>query len=741
MLLEIKQFYFKNSIRTPARTISHHPPQTPRTGTRHNAVHRQNSATDPVQVFCRLRPLASPGGDLSCARVENSTTITLTPPDLYAKQTVSNTGPLKETQYIFKHIFEPQATQREVYNAVAQPLVENLIRGKNSLLFTYGVTGSGKTFTMTGNHRDRGVMPRCLDALFRTISDFQTKKFTFKPDKLNGFEILSQEDALLERQQEMNTRFAKGRRKDSDHEIASQASVEPCAIPGIDEDNMYAVFVTYVEVYNNSVFDLLEETPLNNQKNLQSKIVREDANHNMYVHGVTEIEIKSVEEAIEVFQIGQKRKKTGHTLLNAESSRSHSVFTIRLVQAPTDSQGENVIQNRNVITISQLSLVDLAGSERTNRTKNQGQRLREASNINNSLMNLRTCLECLRENQINGNNKKMPPYRNSKVTHLFKNYFDGEGQVSMIVCVNPRAEDYDENVQVMQFAEMTQQVQIARPSVQKLDVGLSAGRRKANKLFKMAVNNLNDLGHTEAKTLEVDLGLVYTLGPSFPNFQMDSPESNAVINDLMNYLQHRIEKRKALKGDIENRCDNFRMLLMKLEKENLMLKTENATLQAGLKQEREKHIVLENKLQRYEDTIDELNRKVRSREEKIKEFQKKLHEVSNKLSQKALDEEKQKKHYNAKLACELDKNSRELELKLQRQRDKCRVKEEKIRMVSEIVNSENIQLPNLVRSLSSEQVGHPESKPNPPPKPLDIIATPRVTSRVSFSIIKYSLKL
>uniref|UniRef100_T1GEH5 Kinesin-like protein n=1 Tax=Megaselia scalaris TaxID=36166 RepID=T1GEH5_MEGSC len=199
----------------------------------------------------------------------------------------------------------------------------------------------------------------------------KTENATLQADKLNGFEILSQEDALLERQQEMNTRFAKGRRKDSDHEIASQASVEPCAIPGIDEDNMYAVFVTYVEVYNNSVFDLLEETPLNNQKNLQSKIVREDANHNMYVHGVTEIEIKSVEEAIEVFQIGQKRKKTGHTLLNAESSRSHSVFTIRLVQAPTDSQGENVIQNRNVITISQLSLVDLAGSERTNRTKNQ----------------------------------------------------------------------------------------------------------------------------------------------------------------------------------------------------------------------------------------------------------------------------------------------------------------------------------------------------------------------------------
>lgn len=249
-------------------------------------------------------------------------------------------------------------------------------------------------------------------------------------------------------------------------------------------------------------------------------------------------------------------------------------------------------------------------------------------------------------------------------------------------------------------------------------------------MFKTAVNNLNDLGHTEARTLEVDLGLVYTLGPSFPNYEIDSPESDAVVADLMNYLQHRIEKRKTLKGDIENRCDNFRMMLLKMEKENLSLKTENASLQAGLKLEREKHIALENKLQRYEDSIDDLNRKVRSREEKIKEITRVLHETKSLLSHKAVQEEKQKKHYNAKLAVELDKNSRELEMKLQRQRDRCRVKEEKIRMVSQIVNCE--KLPTLMRSLSTEEVGNHENRPHIAQKPLDAIATPRVTSRVSF---------
>lgn len=296
---------------------------------------------------------------------------------------------------------------------------------------------------MTGQQDNRGIMPRCLESLFKTITDYQTKKFVFKPDRMNGFEILSEEDALLERQAEMNARFGKNRRrKESDPEIASQASADASILNGIDEDNMYAVFITYVEVYNNSVYDLLEDGPI--QKTLQTKIIRGDEKANMYVHGVTEVEVKSVSEAIEAYHMGQKRKRTGHTVLNAESSRSHSVFTIRLVQAPTDSRGEQLIQDRHKITISQLSLVDLAGSERTNRTHNTGQRLREAGSINNSLMTLRTCLETLRENQLTGAANKVP-YRNTKVTHLFKNYFEGEGQVRMIVCINPRTDDFDEN--------------------------------------------------------------------------------------------------------------------------------------------------------------------------------------------------------------------------------------------------------------------------------------------------------
>merc|ERR1719186_211223 len=126
--------------------------------------------------------------------------------------------------------------------------------------------------------------------------------------------------------------------------------------------------------------------------------------------------------------------------------------------------------------VGQLALVDLAGSERTNRTGNTGQRLQEASKINQSLMTLRNCIEVLRDNQTSGGNKAVP-YRDSRVTHLFRNYFEGE-----------------ENVNVMQFSELTQEVQIERAVGVRFDLGLTPGRRRANQVYKEAVRRLEEQG-------------------------------------------------------------------------------------------------------------------------------------------------------------------------------------------------------------------------------------------------------
>lgn len=136
--------------------------------------------------------------DVSCMKIISNTSLIITP-----SESVNGRNVNKAIQTCFSHVFGPNTSQREVFEIVALPLVKNLINGKNSLLFTYGVTGSGKTFTMSGNLHDAGIMLRSLNVLFNSIASYQTKKFIFKPDKLNSFDIQSEADALLDRQNEL----------------------------------------------------------------------------------------------------------------------------------------------------------------------------------------------------------------------------------------------------------------------------------------------------------------------------------------------------------------------------------------------------------------------------------------------------------------------------------------------------------------------------------------------------------
>lgn len=139
--------------------------------------------------------------DISCMKAISDTTIVITPPE--SAMNFRN-GAQKEIQTTFTKVFKENVPQKEVFKIVALPLVENLVNGRNGLLFTYGVTGSGKTYTMTGEGNDSGIMPRCLDVLFNSISNYQSKKFVFKPDKLNGFDVQNETDAMLDRQNELH---------------------------------------------------------------------------------------------------------------------------------------------------------------------------------------------------------------------------------------------------------------------------------------------------------------------------------------------------------------------------------------------------------------------------------------------------------------------------------------------------------------------------------------------------------
>ncbi|XP_016001249.1 kinesin-like protein KIF23 isoform X6 [Rousettus aegyptiacus] len=690
----------------------------------------QTSLKDPVGVYCRVRPLSFPDQEC-CIEVINNTTVQLHTPEGYR---LNRNGDYKETQYSFKQVFGTHTTQKELFDVVANPLVDDLIHGKNGLLFTYGVTGSGKTHTMTGSPGEGGLLPHCLGMIFNSIGSFQAKRYVFKCNDRNSMDIQCEVDALLERQKREALPHPKtpAIKRQADPEFADMINLQEfCKAEDVDEDSVYGVFVSYIEIYNNYIYDLLEEvpfdpikpkwnscsTPMRNTDFVppQSKLLREDKNHNMYVAGCTEVEVKSVEEAFEVFWRGQKKRRIANTHLNRESSRSHSVFNIKLVQAPLDADGDNVLQEKEQITVSQLSLVDLAGSERTNRTKAEGNRLREAGNINQSLMTLRTCMEVLRENQMYGTNK-MVPYRDSKLTHLFKNYFDGEGKVRMIVCVNPKAEDYEESLQVMRFAEVTQEVEVARP-IDKAICGLTPGRRYRN--------------HARAGPVGEELlvtEVVLQSFPPLPSCEILDINDEQTLPRLIEALEKRHQLRQMMIDEFNKQSVTFKAMLQEfdngvLNKENYIQGklNEKEKVISGQKLEIER---LEKKNKTLEYKIEILEKTTTIYEEDKRNLQQELETQNQKLQRQFSD----KRRLEARLQGMVTETTMKWEKECERRvaakqlemQNKLWVKDEKLKQLKAIVTEPKTEKPERPsrqrdREKAPQRSVSPSPVPNVPP--------------------------
>ncbi|XP_005930492.1 kinesin-like protein KIF23 isoform X9 [Haplochromis burtoni] len=695
-----------------------------------------NTERDPVGVYCRIRPLGSEDEEC-CVEMISSTTIQLHAPDGLK---ANRNGEYKETQYSFKKVFGINTTQLELFEDVAKPLVEDLIHCKNGLLFTYGVTGSGKTFTMTGSPGEGGLLPRSLDMIFNSIGPFQAKRFVFKPDDKNGMEIQSQVDALLERQkrdsQQAVPKTPSSRQK-PDPEFADMISPdEACKSENVDEDGCYGVFVSYIEIYNNYIYDLLEDAPYDpiRPKPPQSKILREDQNHNMYVAGCTEVEVKSTEEAFEVFWKGQKKRRIANTQLNRESSRSHSVFTIKLAQAPLDADGDHILQDKNQVNVSQLCLVDLAGSERTNRTRAEGSRLREAGNINQSLMTLRTCIEVLRENQMCGTNK-MVPYRDSKVTHLFKNYFDGEGKVRMIVCVNPNADDYEETVLVMRFAEMTQEVEVARP-VDRPICGLAPGRRHRNQAFRDELSRrLEERGGPSNADDRVLMTQLIESLPDLPTCELVDPADDQTLPRMIEVLERRHQIRQMMTEQFNKTANTVKSMLQQFDSQ-LSAKDYFLHDQQSKLNEKDKVILsqkteierLEKKSKTLEYKIDILQKTTDMYEQDKRALQQELetreHRLQSELSErKRMEQRMQGAVTDTRLKwekeCERRVNAKQLEMQ-----NKLWVKDEKLKQLKAIVTESSsggsapTERPEKPERPSRERDRNIQQKRSPSPSPL-----------------------
>ncbi|GAB6031542.1 Kinesin-like protein kif20a [Chamberlinius hualienensis] len=414
---------------------------------------------EPLEVYLRIRDRTNE---------ETHTNVLLFPYEveddqhltLHAIQNAHSKLSKYDHHYTFTRVFDVKTTQDDLFRRVGRPIVEDFIEGNNRLLFNYGVTNAGKTFTMQGNVNEPGIIPRSLDQVFHRIGSRISKIPKCKPRdgslvKLNLFDGTNEmklKSAILKMDSTsasttLSNTLSMSRRANESFESSitdGSRSSESIISSGTlsthsgTQDIKYSVWVSFVEIYSEQIFDLLDSVINKSRKTLK---LRESENGSAFIQGVTEIFVSSPEEAYKLLLIGQHSLTLASTKLNRSSSRSHCIFTLKLVRTCED----------NLTEINELSFCDLAGAERCSKTQNVGERLREAGIINTSLMVLGRCINNLRHNQIS-NQEIVVPFRDSKLTKIFKNYLIGHGKASMLINISPCMNMIDETLHVLKFS-------------------------------------------------------------------------------------------------------------------------------------------------------------------------------------------------------------------------------------------------------------------------------------------------
>ncbi|KAF3821585.1 hypothetical protein GH733_009627 [Mirounga leonina] len=451
-------------------------------------------STEKVKVYLRVRPLLPSElerqEDQDCVHIENVETLVLqAPKDSFAQKSNERGIGQAAHRFTFSQIFGPEVGQASFFNLTVKEMVKDVLKGQNWLIYTYGVTNSGKTHTIQGTIKDGGILPRSLALIFNSLQGQLQPTPDLKPVLFNEViwldsKQIRQEEmkklALLNgglQEEELSTSlkrsvYIEGRMGTStsfDSGIAGLSSSHMTSSSQLDEtshrwaqpdtapvsvpaDIRFSVWISFFEIYNELLYDLLE--PPSQQRKRQTLRLCEDQNGNPYVKDLNWVHVQDAEEAWKLLKVGRKNQSFASTHLNQNSSRSHSIFSIRILHL----QGEGDI----IPKISELSLCDLAGSERCKDQKS-GERLKEAGNINTSLHTLGRCIAALRQNQQNRSKQNLVPFRDSKLTRVFQGFFTGRGRSCMIVNVNPCASTYDETLHVAKFSAIASQLVHAPP--------------------------------------------------------------------------------------------------------------------------------------------------------------------------------------------------------------------------------------------------------------------------------------
>merc|ERR1719502_1924103 len=275
------------------------------------------------------------------------------------------------------------ASQDTVYNECAHEVVEQAFKGINATIMAYGQTGAGKTFTMVGGTQSfehRGIIPRAVTSLFEMIMS--------------------------------------------------------------RTDMMYNVKVSYMEIYNEQMFDLLDN--IGHSDHLQ---IVDDHKGGVQVKGLTMVEVKDEQDVLNHFFNGENNRAVAQHSLNEESSRSHAIFTLHI-------EARSRIESSERITLSKLNLVDLAGSERVKKTDTEGAGLEEAKFINRSLTYLEQCVVAACDK-----NRDHIPFRQTRLTNILRDSIGGNCATLLIATIWGEKAHLDETLSTCRFAQRMMRVQ------------------------------------------------------------------------------------------------------------------------------------------------------------------------------------------------------------------------------------------------------------------------------------------
>ncbi|XP_065445344.1 kinesin-like protein KIF6 isoform X6 [Chrysemys picta bellii] len=335
-----------------------------------------------IQIYARVKPLArrQQAGIYSVGEDEKSASSLeiIVPRDL-ADGFVNN----KRESYKFKFqkIFDQEAKQDAVFESIAKPVAECALAGYNGTIFAYGQTGSGKTFTITGGaerYSDRGIIPRTLSYIFQQLEK--------------------------------------------------------------DSSKVYTTHVSYLEIYNECGYDLLDPRhEASRLEDLPKVTIMEDPDQNIHLKNLSLQQATNEEEALNLLFLGDTNRMIAETPMNQASTRSHCIFTIHISSKEPGSA---------TIRRSKLHLVDLAGSERVAKTGVGGQLLTEAKYINLSLHYLEQVIIALAEKH-----RSHIPYRNSMMTSVLRDSLGGNCMTTMIATLSLDKRNIDESISTCRFAQ------------------------------------------------------------------------------------------------------------------------------------------------------------------------------------------------------------------------------------------------------------------------------------------------